>query len=361
MSEVVETTGARPSPSKRATLARSLFVERCRTVDERNRIVATDCDAVFEAYGDAPLRTRLCGLDVGGVRVTAVRDEGGARMRAAWHDDAFGAVFLWGERAHVDGVPHRAPRLVIAGPGTEVTTAQMGSCRSLRIGVRGDALAALRADAIAAPCVEPWLGRGIFRPPSGAAREWRLQEKIIRATAFVERAVAQSADVATALPLIADEVTGQLLELLDDVRAQGSHRRAVSPARRRLVRAALDLLEAAEDEPASVAATCRRLGVGERTLQRAFEECVGSGLRAYERERRLRRVHGAILAQGDRRTVTDIAMSFGFWHLGRFAGAYRALYGCSPAATRKRVWGGAPEWRHPPPMSAPVSRPSASP
>ena len=37
-------------------------------------------------------------------------------------------------------------------------------------------------------------------------------------------------------------------------------------------------------------------------------------------------------------SITDIAMSFGFWHLGRFAGAYKLLFGCSPTETRRRVW-----------------------
>jgi hypothetical protein len=31
-------------------------------------------------------------------------------------------------------------------------------------------------------------------------------------------------------------------------------------------------------------------------------------------------------------------MSFGFWHLGRFSGAYATLFGCAPTETRRRVW-----------------------
>ena len=50
-------------------------------------------------------------------------------------------------------------------------------------------------------------------------------------------------------------------------------------------------------------------------------------------------MHGAILIEGDRRTVTEIAMQFGFWHLGRFAGTYAAAFGCTPSETRRRVWG----------------------
>lgn len=97
-------------------------------------------------------------------------------------------------------------------------------------------------------------------------------------------------------------------------------------------------MEASPDEPVSVSAVCHRLQVGERALQRAFQESIGVGPRAFERERRLRAVHGTILMEGDRRSITDIAMSFGFWHLGRFAGAYSTLFGCAPSETRRRVW-----------------------
>jgi AraC-like DNA-binding protein len=40
-----------------------------------------------------------------------------------------------------------------------------------------------------------------------------------------------------------------------------------------------------------------------------------------------------------RRSITDIAMSFGFWHLGRFSGGYAALFGCVPTETPRRVRG----------------------
>jgi transcriptional regulator GlxA family with amidase domain len=46
------------------------------------------------------------------------------------------------------------------------------------------------------------------------------------------------------------------------------------------------------------------------------------------------RVH-TLLQMGDpsRDTVADIAMRYGFWELGRFAGVYRARYGETPSAT----------------------------
>ena len=124
---------------------------------------------------------------------------------------------------------------------------------------------------------------------------------------------------------------------------------------------ALEVLHATPDEPVSVASVCDGLGVPERTLQRAFQDCLGTSLRTYERERRLRAVHGAILAEGDRRSITDIAMSFGFWHLGRFSGAYATLFGCVPTETRRRVWGEVEDEALEPPVRPPAeAEPRAS-
>ena len=119
-----------------------------------------------------------------------------------------------------------------------------------------------------------------------------------------------------------------------------------SPAsgdRRNIVDAALAILETKPHGPVSISAICGVLGVGERTLERAFQECLGVNPRAYERERRLRAAHGLLLTEGNHLSITDIAMSFGFWHLGRFAGAYTALFGCPPSETRRRIWRGAPQ------------------
>jgi AraC-like DNA-binding protein len=59
----------------------------------------------------------------------------------------------------------------------------------------------------------------------------------------------------------------------------------------------------------------------------------------------LRRMHlarQALRAGGhSAATVTETAMRYGFWHLGRFAGEYRALFGEMPSASLHRP----PTWR----------------
>lgn len=317
------------------------FVAVCRGAAERARLNARYnsryAEAEFTPLADAAFRSRTSGFDTGLVRVLDMQEGGGLRGRTAWRDDALGAWFAWGPGGGHGRSADTAPQLVVAGPGTEVPVCQQGDVRVLRVSVRGEALQRLAAAPTTPAGPARW--SGVWRPEFDAVKEWRLQQTILRSTAFAAAAAGRGVDVAGALEAAAEEVVAELRALLRDAAAGGPGDDRSPFCRRRLVERAVAVLESADDEPASVATVCRTLGVGERTLQRAFQENLGLGLRAYERRRRLRGVHGAILTEGDRRSITDIAMHFGFWHLGRFAGAYAAMFGCPPSETRERIWG----------------------
>ena len=329
-------------PVERGEAAPACFAVACRGAEERHRLNARyHCryaHAEFEPVATAPYRSRMTGLDTGETRVLDMRERGALAGRAALQDDALSAWFAWGPGGERSTWADSAPQLVVVGPGTEFPVTQDGELRSLRVSLCGRALRALEAGPNT-PLAGDWLRGGIRRPRVSAAKEWRLQAAILRTTRFAERAAERRADVAGALRLAAAEITAELLGVLSDAAEPRGRGERGGSSRRRLVHAAVALLETHEGEPASVAAICSQLEVGERTMQRAFQDILGVGLRTYERERRLRAVHGAILAEGDRRTITEIAMHFGFWHLGRFAGAYAATFGCPPSTTRERVWG----------------------
>ncbi|WP_346910098.1 helix-turn-helix domain-containing protein [uncultured Roseibium sp.] len=90
----------------------------------------------------------------------------------------------------------------------------------------------------------------------------------------------------------------------------------------------------AADALPSVVDICTALGVSERTLRYAFREYVGLSPVAYLRACRLNRVR-AVLAASDPQetTITQVAMRFGFLHLGRFAGDYKRMFGEMPSVT----------------------------
>jgi transcriptional regulator GlxA family with amidase domain len=111
------------------------------------------------------------------------------------------------------------------------------------------------------------------------------------------------------------------------------------PSPRRLSRAELvaridDLLRDNINEPISVGALSRMAGVSERTLRSAFHDVLGISPKQYAIRQRLDAVHHALSeANPETTTVTDVAMTFGFFELGRFAGRYREAFGEVPSRT----------------------------
>ncbi|WP_250573543.1 helix-turn-helix transcriptional regulator [Nonomuraea sediminis] len=76
--------------------------------------------------------------------------------------------------------------------------------------------------------------------------------------------------------------------------------------------------------------------VSVRTLQHDFRKHLRTTPMAYLREVRLARAHAdlvRIAETGARTTVTEVAMRWGFSHLGRFSSLYRRTYGRPPSST----------------------------
>lgn len=104
-----------------------------------------------------------------------------------------------------------------------------------------------------------------------------------------------------------------------------------------------EFLEANPDGPLYLPEICAAVGAAERALRFACEEHFGMGPIRYLALRRMHLVRRALLeAMPLKTTVTRIATDHGFWELGRFAGAYRALFGETPSATLQRPPG---RWR----------------
>jgi AraC-like DNA-binding protein len=75
-------------------------------------------------------------------------------------------------------------------------------------------------------------------------------------------------------------------------------------------------------------------------LLRAFHRFFGVGPTQYLKLRRLNNVHCALQAHDCRQTtVTEVLTTWGVSELGRFAGAYKALFGESPSETLRKKTG----------------------
>ncbi|MGW4425987.1 AraC family transcriptional regulator [Streptosporangium sp. NPDC004631] len=81
-------------------------------------------------------------------------------------------------------------------------------------------------------------------------------------------------------------------------------------------------------------------GVSARALQMVFRQHLGVSPMTYVRDLRLRRVHEELRVQGPPEpSVTDAAMRWGFYNLGRFAKLYEQRYGERPSQTLRRPRG----------------------
>jgi AraC-like DNA-binding protein len=97
-----------------------------------------------------------------------------------------------------------------------------------------------------------------------------------------------------------------------------------------------DWIEAHLQQPITVGRLCAVAGVGERALCKLFEARRGMSPMRFVTERRLAAAHARLMTAGAAGAVTEVASELGFTHLGRFAIAYREMFGESPSETLRR-------------------------
>jgi len=101
-----------------------------------------------------------------------------------------------------------------------------------------------------------------------------------------------------------------------------------------IVRRVEDWVDGQQPETIQIADLCRALGLSRRTLQRAFTETLGMGPARYLTLKRLIAVRAALRRSDPAATtVTEAALRYGFWELGRFARNYRRMFGERPSQT----------------------------
>jgi AraC-like DNA-binding protein len=141
------------------------------------------------------------------------------------------------------------------------------------------------------------------------------------------------------LPEVLRALENELVHVMIRCLAEGAAVESTTGSRRHdaIIARFEEFLEANPDRPLYLIEICAAIGVAERTLRASCEEHLGMGPIRYLTLRRMYLVRRALLrADPSRSTVTRIVTDHGFWELGRFSVAYRALFGESPSQTLRR-------------------------
>jgi len=104
------------------------------------------------------------------------------------------------------------------------------------------------------------------------------------------------------------------------------------PANWQLLRAE-EYVKSRLDHALNVADLARAAGVSERTLSSAFKRKRGCTSVQFIRQLRLEAVHHELQSADQNATVTEIAIRWGFSHLGHFTENYRKQFAETPSQT----------------------------
>ncbi len=193
-------------------------------------------------------------------------------------------------------------------------------------------LAAAGEAIIGRPVTPPSFPRSISPPAPVASRLLRLHEAAghLAKTApdiLAKQEVARAIEEALLEPMILCVTEGES----DRVRNVHRHRA-------RVMRRLEEVLTSTPDRPLYMPQLCATVGASYTTLRDCCQEYLGMSPKRYLWLRRMHLVHRALRSAGpEKTTVTEIATDYGFWELGRFAVAYRSLFGEAPSAALRRL------------------------
>lgn len=133
-----------------------------------------------------------------------------------------------------------------------------------------------------------------------------------------------------AMQLILENVPHRLIERLN---------RTPPDAAPRHIQQAIDYMRAHLHLPLTITDIAGTVGVSSRLLQLGFRRIHGTTPVAYLRQIRLEAVHDELARPENLLPVSEVALKWGFTHMGRFAALYRSAFGLYPSDTVRRARG----------------------
>ena len=232
----------------------------------------------------------------------------------------------------VNGIDTSRHQLAMFGLDRPYYLRSSATCGWGTMSLTPEDLAAASEAIIGRPVTPPSFPRSISPPAPVASRLLRLHEAAGH--------LAKTAPDILAKPEVARAIEEALLDamILCVTEGQSDRVRNVHRHRARVMRRLEEVLTSTPDRPLYMPQLCATVGASYTTLRDCCQEYLGISPKRYLWLRRMHLVHRALRsADAEKTTVTEIATDYGFWELGRFAVAYRSLFGEAPSAALRRL------------------------
>jgi AraC-like DNA-binding protein len=292
---------------------------------------ATDLKTVVTAPGTYQSETMLVNLQQ--IQLAQVRIALPQIVRGVLQKGSCVVSFSTSDnQAHltVNGTEVPESYITLGGPGAEFVTSTSANYRWGGMILTPEILSATSQVLIGQEIAPPNVTQQVIRtPPALMARLHDLHGATTRLASTVPDILAH--------PEVAKAIEQELLRTLVVCLADRTTIEPPCPSRQRVLQRFLEVIEESQYEPLYLTEICTTLGVSARTLYNACTEYLGMAPHRYLWLRRMNLARRALsLADPKVKSVTEIANDHGFGELGRFAVAYRAMYGESPSATLRR-------------------------
>ncbi|MNO96296.1 HTH-type transcriptional activator RhaS [compost metagenome] len=148
--------------------------------------------------------------------------------------------------------------------------------------------------------------------------------------------VCQEAEVSDSLPRVQGHYSQIVASKLLTLMSTNIRRESLSAPQAGLERI-LDYIERNLKLELSAEVLAEQACMSLRSLYGLFDQHLGTTPKHYVRQRKLERVHACLSDPTcGVRSVTELALDYGFLHLGRFSEVYRQQFGELPSQTFKR-------------------------
>jgi len=279
-----------------------------------------------------PCRGHLLRASLGDMGFDAGAFDGDLRVRGIMARKAFSLVSVMEQEGVLNQWGHRIEEgdIIAIPPGGELDGRFQGHV-AYAVVTAPWGLVMQRAQAfewLADPCF--WTEPAVYSPPPEARAACK---RVLQGCSGLLRAMGAGIPTST-VAFLRDELLDGLLTALSEVKGEGARRQGALNAAR-IVRGAEDFLEGGGARQAvQIEDICQALNISRRTLYRAFHDLLDVSPKAYLRLKNMSAARARLLDAGRRpTTVTQVALDQGFWELGRFSGAYRAMFGEAPSET----------------------------